>query len=190
MKQQEAEILKSHEAALLEFAKKKHGEQKRKYTGEPYWNHMLDVCKILKALPDRYVDLMIPIAILHDILEDTDCTHEELIGGIYLSGYQSNIEIDIIYGHVLALTDTFTKDKYPSMNRAERKECEVKRMEEECSSTAWCVKLADIIDNARSIKEHDPGFWQLYKRECLQMVEVAYKPYSELKEQCIEILNS
>jgi len=37
----------------LEFATKAHGDQKRKYTGEPYITHPIAVAKIIKDAVDR-----------------------------------------------------------------------------------------------------------------------------------------
>ena len=63
-------ILKAYE-----FAKRKHGDQKRK-TGEPYIVHPLNVAKILAELGMDAETVV--AALLHDVLEDTDATNEEL----------------------------------------------------------------------------------------------------------------
>ncbi len=63
-------ILKAYE-----FAKKKHGGQKRK-TGEPYIVHPLNVAKILSELGMDAATII--AALLHDVLEDTDTTYEEI----------------------------------------------------------------------------------------------------------------
>lgn len=61
------------------FAIKKHANQYRKVSGEPYVNHVLQVgdlvstYKISKKLPE-----LIVAGILHDTLEDTDTTFVEL----------------------------------------------------------------------------------------------------------------
>lgn len=57
------------------FAKERHGDQKRK-SGEPYITHPIAVASILSELN---VDLAsIVSAILHDVVEDTDTTLEEI----------------------------------------------------------------------------------------------------------------
>jgi len=58
-----------------EFAKEKHGEQKRK-TGEPYIIHPLNVALTLVELGMDYETII--AALLHDTLEDTDATYEEI----------------------------------------------------------------------------------------------------------------
>lgn len=35
--------LNKQQSDLFDFVKKSHGDQKRKYTGEPYWNHLKNV---------------------------------------------------------------------------------------------------------------------------------------------------
>ncbi|NPA32461.1 MAG: bifunctional (p)ppGpp synthetase/guanosine-3',5'-bis(diphosphate) 3'-pyrophosphohydrolase [Aquificae bacterium] len=69
-KEDEERIIKAYE-----FAKERHGEQKRK-TGEPYIVHPLNVALILARLG---MDTETVIAgLLHDTLEDTRTTREEL----------------------------------------------------------------------------------------------------------------
>jgi hypothetical protein len=55
------------------FAKKYHGNQLRK-TGEPFYSHPLAVASIVSSL--KLGSNVISAAILHDIIEDTDCTLE------------------------------------------------------------------------------------------------------------------
>ena len=58
------------------FANDKHGNTKRKYSGEPYIIHLQAVYQILRQVTD---DSDVWIAgILHDTIEDTNCTYEEL----------------------------------------------------------------------------------------------------------------
>ena len=58
-----------------DYAKAKHGDQLRK-SGEPYIIHPLQVAYILATL--GMDDNTICAALLHDVLEDTDTTYEEL----------------------------------------------------------------------------------------------------------------
>lgn len=61
----------------LEFAKKKHEGQFRD-EGVPYFEHIKGVMEILINETNTYDDIVLTIAALHDVLEDTDCTYEEL----------------------------------------------------------------------------------------------------------------
>lgn len=69
----EAEI--SGIIAAYQFAEEAHKEQFRK-SGEPYIIHPINVAIILTSI---YADsATIKAALLHDVLEDTDCTQEEM----------------------------------------------------------------------------------------------------------------
>ena len=59
-----------------EYAKKNHGEQCRK-SGEPYMIHPVNVAYILATL--ELDDETLCAALLHDVVEDTPVTHEDLI---------------------------------------------------------------------------------------------------------------
>jgi GTP pyrophosphokinase len=62
-------------ARACDFSKEKHGTQKRA-SGEPYYSHPLEVAHILA---DMHLDLnTIITALLHDTVEDTDVTLDEL----------------------------------------------------------------------------------------------------------------
>ena len=60
----------------IEYMKKKHEGQKRKH-GTPYYTHPLAVAKLLeeKGLDENYI----VAGLFHDLIEDTDCTYEEII---------------------------------------------------------------------------------------------------------------
>lgn len=58
------------------FAKKAHGSQTR-YTGEPYITHPVAVAQILAQM--RMDPQTIMAAILHDVVEDTNVTQEEIV---------------------------------------------------------------------------------------------------------------
>lgn len=60
---------------VLDFATKKH-EGQRRVSGEPYITHPIAVANILLDLGMDYSSVC--AALLHDVLEDTDTTEEEL----------------------------------------------------------------------------------------------------------------
>ena len=62
-------------AAALEYATLKHGGQKR-VSGEPYITHPIAVANILLDLGMDYSSVC--AALLHDVIEDTDATEEDL----------------------------------------------------------------------------------------------------------------
>jgi len=57
------------------FAEKKHKGQKR-FSGEPYFNHVYETAKILAE--NKFSTKTIKAGLLHDTLEDTDTTEEEI----------------------------------------------------------------------------------------------------------------
>lgn len=64
-------------AKALEFAKEKHEGQVRD-EGTPYYEHIKGTMEILVKEANTQEDEVLTVAALHDILEDTDCTYEEL----------------------------------------------------------------------------------------------------------------
>lgn len=68
----------------LEFATKAHAGQTRKFTGVPYITHPVAVAKIAKDAVSKFEttfskDLLEAVALLHDVLEDTAVTYDELL---------------------------------------------------------------------------------------------------------------
>lgn len=58
----------------FEFAATQHADQKRKFTGEPYFVHPVAVAQLLRPFDDE----VIIAGLLHDVIEDTDATAEEI----------------------------------------------------------------------------------------------------------------
>lgn len=133
-------------------AKEAHHEQKRKYTGEPYYTHVKSVADRVAKINDD--PELIAAALLHDTVEDSDVTVDEIgeIFGLRVA--------EIVYD----LTDHFTKENYPNLNRKKRKKLEAKRLGT-VSEDAKLIKLCDLADNTSSIIEHDPGFARIYLKE-------------------------
>jgi len=145
-----------------DFAHRAHDSinQKRKYSGEPYWVHTDEVAQIVSEVPGATEDMIIA-ALLHDVVEDVtplDKTGE----------FQAHVIAGLFGENVLRLvwelTDVYTKQARPGWNRAKRKEEEHKR-QKGISSEAMTIKLADILSNTKSIVDNDPGFAKTYLRE-------------------------
>lgn len=56
----------------LTMCKAWHSGQFRKYTKEPYWTHPVKVMELVKTV--KHTEEMLCAALLHDVVEDTDCT--------------------------------------------------------------------------------------------------------------------
>lgn len=135
-----------------EFAREAHGDQRRKYTGEPYWHHLRNVAADVATQTDDQE--IIAAAWLHDTIEDTPVGYNDL------RAYFGNRVADL----VLELTDVYTPENHPNLNRAARKEREAERLSR-ISDDARLIKLADIRDNTRDIEERDPEFAKVYLKE-------------------------
>ena len=141
------------------FAIKWHGTQARKYTGESYWKHPMAVAEIVKSVP--HTEEMIAAAWLHDVLEDTECTFPTLLA-------EFGIEVCEL---VVWLTDT---SKPEDGNRETRKAIDRAHLAE-APREAKTVKLADLIDNSKSITQYDPDFARVYLREKRLLLDEALK---------------
>ncbi len=133
----------------ITFAAKKHMRQKRKgANGEPYINHPIVVAECLSDVGKiRDCDILIA-AILHDTLEDTDTSEEEIIN---LFGAK-------VCGYVKEVTD----DK--NLPKAERKESQITHAPH-LSDGAKQIKLADKINNVEDIIDNPPKNWSVERRK-------------------------
>lgn len=171
-----------YQTALLEKIKEFHGTQVRKYTQEPYWTHLVSVANIASEhLPQKNI---IEIALCHDVLEDTPCTPEVLIKTLAAIGYSKEDQQYIVAG-VIALTDEYTSEKYPKLNRKARKQKEAERLWK-VDPVFQSIKYADLLDNTRSITKYDPGFARIYLQEKQYILEGMNKGNQELYKKCTE----
>lgn len=132
----------------INFAAKKHRKQKRKGAdGEPYINHPLEVLNLLTDV-GKVEDFDVLIAaVLHDTIEDTDATEEE---------------IKKLFGaHVCKMVLELTDDQ--SLPKAERKQLQIEHAPH-ISDGAKQIKLADKISNIRDIQENPPDGWSEHRR--------------------------
>jgi len=127
----------------MNFAAQKHIHQRRKgESAEPYINHTLEVGHLLSEHTDgKDIDLIIG-GILHDTIEDTNTTKEELI---------------LEFGQNVAdIVSECTDDK--TLPKAERKHLQVENAPHK-STRARQIKIADKISNLRSILSSPPPDW-------------------------------
>lgn len=148
------------------FAIERHGEQQRKYTGEPYWYHLRNVAEMVASVGAE--DETIAVAWLHDVVEDTSTLTGEIIARFG----------PLVGGTVYALTD----EQDPALNRKARKARDRARI---ASSSDWVhtVKLADLIDNTSSIVQHDPEFARVYLEEKKELLFVLTRGSHDLIER-------
>lgn len=156
--------MKQKEIEMIELAKSvatfAHQGQTRKGTSLPYFTHCHDVAK---AVAKRGGDsIAIAAAYLHDVLEDTAVTAHQLS---FEYGFPQEV-IDV----VIELTDVYTHQSYPEMNRAERKKLETKRLSG-VSKRAKLVKLCDIEDNDKTIELVGAGFAKVWRAEKAELIK-------------------
>ena len=171
--------LRKMQLALKCIIEEAHGLQKRKYTNAPYFEHLLSVARTARFYGISYG---YEIGLCHDVLEDTKMTAQELRMALVDCGY--NIyEADFIRDAVKELTDWYTKERFPFLNRKQRKTLEAHRLWN-ISPTAQSVKYCDLIDNTSTIKDHDPEFWKVYKEEKILILSEMNKGDKDLFNQC------
>lgn len=164
------------------FALEKHKEQKRKYTNEPYIVHPVNVSKIIEeafsSTPELYIYsdklnmrfVVEACALLHDTVEDTDTTFNEI---------EENFGI-----HIRNILYYITNVSKPSDgNRKTRKEIDMYHNLEGPLESIM-VKLADIIDNCNNIMKRDPSFGKKYLKEKQQFLLILSSKgkYNNFKE--------
>ena len=142
------------------FAREAHKNQVRKYTGNPYADHLAEVAGIVAAVADKSPcpNLMIAVAWLHDCVEDC---------GITLDGIHDRFGFMVAVG-VSGLSDL------EEGNRAERKAASRQRLSM-CSGLIQTIKCADLISNTSSIVKHDPKFAVTYLEEKRLLLDVLTK---------------
>ncbi len=148
------------------FAAEKHRNQLRRYTNEPYIVHPIAVAKLVKGVKAH--DEVVAAALLHDVLEDTDAKESEL----------RELFGDTVTDLVVELTDVYTGPEHG--NRKLRKEKEAIRLSL-ASADAQTIKVADLIDNTRTIVRHDPGFARVYLPEKARLLYMLTKAHPALR---------
>ena len=134
--------------SAADFAAKKHKGQRRKGANrEPYINHPLEVAKLLAEVGRIDTVEILAAAILHDTIEDTDTTEEELQG--------------IFGSEIVSIVLEVTDDK--SLPKQERKRLQIEKAPN-LSVGAKHVKLADKISNVEDMTENPPEHWSVRRR--------------------------
>jgi guanosine-3',5'-bis(diphosphate) 3'-pyrophosphohydrolase len=132
----------------LAFAAHKHRDQRRKDAdASPYINHPIALADVLVNEGGVADVEVICAALLHDTVEDTATTPEELAS-------EFGARIARIVAEV-------TDDKH--LAKAERKRLQIEHAPH-LSVEAKLVKLADKICNLRDVAERPPAGWDLQRR--------------------------
>ena len=131
-----------------DFAAQRHQGQRRKgRTKRPYIGHCMEVALMIADIAKSDDPTIISAAILHDVIEDTDTTREELS--------------EAFGERVADFVSQVTDDK--SLPKDERKKLQVEHAPH-LSPAAKLIKLADKISNVREIGNDPPGDWSTKRR--------------------------
>jgi guanosine-3',5'-bis(diphosphate) 3'-pyrophosphohydrolase len=132
----------------LEFAARKHRDQRRKGNhGAPYINHPIEVATLVATVGGCDDVAVLQAAILHDTVEDTDATPQEI---------EREFGRDV-RDLVLEMTDDM------SLPSPQRKQKQIEKAAS-LSSRAKLIKIADKIANVGDIARHPPPDWSEERR--------------------------
>ncbi len=127
-------MLKEGIIKAYEYAQEKHLGQMRKFSGLPYFSHPKAVARIIEELTAD--ETMIITSLLHDVVEDTNTTIED---------------IKELFGNkVSSLVKELTSR---SLKNGERKSDYLKNKMANMSSQALTIKLADRFHNVKYLEE-------------------------------------
>jgi guanosine-3',5'-bis(diphosphate) 3'-pyrophosphohydrolase len=132
----------------LAFAADKHRDQRRKDAeASPYINHPIALADVLVNEGGVTDVEVLCAALLHDTVEDTATSHEELV--------------DAFGSRIARIVAEVTDDQ--TLSKAQRKRLQVEHAQR-LSAEAKLVKLADKICNLRDVASHPPAHWDLARR--------------------------
>ena len=133
----------------ISFAAEKHrGQHRKDAEASPYINHPIAVATVVAAEGAVSDEAMLLAAVLHDTVEDTQTTPEELE--------------EHFGSQVATLVRELTDDK--SLKKAERKRLQIEHAQNS-SARAKQVKIADKICNVRDMTTRPPAGWSLQRRQ-------------------------
>lgn len=154
--------------------------QKRKYTAEDYITHPIAVSKIVMQYTD--CDYAIAAALLHDVVEDTDITEEDLRS--YLEFNHSKYEADKVVDLVMEVT------KVSELEDGLRK---VRRTKDHIhfaggSASGQLIKAADSFHNCKSLAVADKRFVERYVPEKFELTAMLTLAPKELTDKLVALL--
>ena len=177
-------MFKMSEEAII-YATIMHQGKVRKFGDSPYIFHPLEVAQILTTVTDD--EEVITAGILHDIVEDTDGTLEEIEGR---------------FGKRVAdLVSTETENEYPGEKKSDtwkqRKEGSLQALKSSTDVGVKMLWLADKLANIRSLSgmyselgdamwekfnQNDPEMQRWYYKSVAEMIELALNKTGAFKE--------
>jgi len=168
----------------LDFAADKHRDQRRKDSeASPYINHPIQVAELIARVGGVSDLATLQAALLHDTVEDTEATFEE---------------IEHCFGkEVAGLVKEVTDDK--GLRNETRKQLQVEHAPD-LSPKAKHIKIADKISNIVSVTCSPPEGWSMERRTeyldwservvdgCRGANEALVAHYDEVLRECRRLL--
>ena len=134
---------------VVHFAAQKHRDQRRKDEhASPYINHPILVAQQLADVARVTDPEILAGALLHDTIEDTDTTPQELE--------------DLFGSRVRALVEAVTDDK--SLPKQKRKQLQIDHAAS-LSHGAALIKISDKIANLKDLAHSPPQGWDLARKQ-------------------------
>lgn len=162
----------------MKVAKKYHAHQRRR-SGQPYYIHPLEVARL--ALKTSKTTKMVIAALLHDVLEDTNCKASEIK---FYFGEDVQSVIDAVTNLDLKNDKKLTSDSnYYKLNLAK-------------DSDAIKVKICDRVHNMNTIEYMKPAKQLEKARETLKIYIPLAEKYNltelaeKLKLASLKVLNN
>lgn len=150
------DVLLTHVLAFATAAHKAVG-QKRKYSGEDYIVHPLEVAQLLVTHAKDFSTPMIAAALLHDVVEDTQ---------VEIS------DIDYYFGPAVSgLVDWLTDVSKPEDGNRETRKALDRSHTHQASYEAQTIKVCDLIANCLDITKADKDFAVVYMKEKRLLLE-------------------
>jgi GTP diphosphokinase / guanosine-3',5'-bis(diphosphate) 3'-diphosphatase len=141
--------------SAIKFASEKHVNQRRKGCENiPYINHTIRVAYILQEVGKEFSPSLLAAAVLHDTLEDTETTEEELT---------------VLFGeNVCSLVKEVTDDM--TLTYDDRKRYQIKKAPS-LTDDAKKIKIADKISNIQDILQYPMSWSNRRKRMYVEWSE-------------------
>lgn len=158
----------------VRFAAYKHRDQRRKgRDASPYINHPIEVAELIARVAEVDDTAVLMAAVLHDTVEDTETTFEE---------------IETAFGaEVRSLVAEVTDDK--NLEKPERKRLQIEHARH-LSDRAKLIKIADKICNVRDVADSPPHDWSFERRaeylEWAGRVVEGCRGVNETLERCFD----
>ena len=156
-----SQFIDENSALALKMATDAHAGQTRS-GGDPYISHPVRVAAIIaKYKKSHKLDELISAAYLHDTVEDTNLTHDDLVR--------------LFGGLIASLVKELTSDP-EKIAQLGKSQYLANKMTHEMTGWALIIKLADRLDNVKDIRTAKSPDWRLkYKIETLFILDYLEK---------------